>query len=112
MTGIVSIRVSGREIAARTAGQHVGEMALLDTGRPRSAAAVADGEVVVARITAAAFTMLADANPRMWLNVARVLAERLRKRNRFVSPATPASGYVRGVFNGIPVHRPGHSIRV
>ena len=31
--------------------------------------------------------MLADANPRMWRNVARVLAKRLRQRNRFVSPA-------------------------
>ena len=89
LAGMVSIRVSGREIAARTAGQHVGEMALLDPGRPRSAGAVAEGEVVVARITAAAFTALADANPRMWRNVARVLAERLRQRNRFVSPANP-----------------------
>ena len=70
-------------------GQHVGEMALLDPGRPRSAGAVADGEVVVARITAASFTALADANPRMWRNVARVLAERLGQRNRFVSPANP-----------------------
>ena len=50
---------------------------------------MADGEVVVARITAAAFTMLADANPGMWRNVARVLAERLRQRNRFVSPTNP-----------------------
>ncbi len=89
LAGVVSIRVSGREIAARTAGQHVGEMAVLDPGRPRSAAAVADGEVVVARIAAAAFTTLADANPRMWRNVARVLAERLRQRNRFVPPANP-----------------------
>jgi len=89
LAGIVSIRVSGREIAARAAGQHIGEMALLDPGRPRSAAAVAEGEVVVARITAATFTALADANPRMWRNVARVLAERLRQRNRFVSSANP-----------------------
>ena len=32
---------------------------------------------------------LADANPRLWRNVARVLAERLRQRNRFVSPSNP-----------------------
>ena len=50
---------------------------------------MADGEVVVARIPAAVFTALADANPRLWRNVARVLAERLRQRNRFVSPANP-----------------------
>ena len=30
LAGVVSIRVSGREIAVRTAGQHIGEMALLD----------------------------------------------------------------------------------
>ena len=89
LAGIVSIRVSGREIAVRAAGQHVGDMALLDPGRPRSAVAVAEGEVVVARITAPAFTALADANPRLWRNIARVLAERLRQRNRFVAPANP-----------------------
>ncbi len=89
LAGVVSIRVSGREIAVRTAGQHIGEMALLDPGQPRSAGAVADGEVVAARIPAAAFTVLADANPGLWRNVARVLADRLRQRNRFVPPANP-----------------------
>ena len=89
LAGVVSVRVSGREIAVRTAGQHVGEMALLGPGQARSASAIADGEVVTARITASAFTVLADANPRMWRNVARGLAERPRQRNRFVSPANP-----------------------
>ena len=87
LAGVASIRVSGREIAVRTAGQHVGEMALLDQGEPRSASVVADGEVVTARISASAFAGLADSNPRLWRNVARVLSERLRQRNRFVSPA-------------------------
>ena len=82
LAGVVSIRVSGREIAVRTAGQHVGEMALLDPGRPRSAATVAEGEVVIARIPAAAFTALADANSRLWRNV----------------PREPAPGYVPGVI--------------
>ena len=89
LAGVVSVRVSGREIAVRTAGQHVGEMALLDPGQPRSASAVADGEVVVARIPASGFARLADANPRLWRNVARALAERLRQRNRLVPPANP-----------------------
>ena len=64
-------------------------MALLDLGQPRSASAVADGEVVAARISASGFAGLADANPRLWRNVARVLAERLRQRNRFVPPVNP-----------------------
>ena len=33
LAGVVSVRVLGREIAARTAGQHVGEMALVDPGQ-------------------------------------------------------------------------------
>ncbi len=89
LAGVVSIRVSGREIAVRTAGQHVGEMALLDPGQPRSASAVADGEVVACRISASDFAGLADSSPTLWRNVARVLAERLRQRNRFVPPANP-----------------------
>ena len=47
LAGVVSIRVGGREIAVRTAGQHIGEMAVVDPGQPRSASAVAEGEVVV-----------------------------------------------------------------
>ena len=89
LAGTVSIRVGDREVAARSAGHHLGEMAVVDPGQPRSASAVAEGEVVIARVPASAFIDLADANPRLWRNVARGLAERLRQRNRFVSPVNP-----------------------
>ena len=36
LSGIVSVRVNGREVAVRTAGQHIGEMAILDPGQRRS----------------------------------------------------------------------------
>ena len=89
LAGTVSIRVFGRETAVRTAGQHIGEMAVVDPGQPRSASAVSEDEVVAARVPATAFTKLAEANPRLWWNIARVLAERLRQRNRLVSPLNP-----------------------
>ena len=89
LAGLVSIRVVGREIAVRTAGQHIGEMAVVDPGQPRSASAVANSEVVIARLSAEAFTNLAESNPRLWRNIARELAERLRQRNRFVRPMNP-----------------------
>lgn len=89
LAGVVSIRVGGREIAVRTTGQHIGEMAVVDPGQPRSASAVAENEVVVARVSARTFIDLAEANPRLWRNIARGLAERLRQRNRFVSPMNP-----------------------
>lgn len=86
LAGSVSIRVSDRQVATRTAGQHIGEMAALDPGKPRSASAVALDDVVVAKLSATNFTTIAYAYPRLWRNVARDLAERLRQRNRFVSP--------------------------
>ena len=89
LAGVVSIRVGGREIAVRTVGQHIGEMAVVDPGQPRSAAAVADGEVVAAKVAASTFTDLAESNPRLWRNIARGLAERLRQRNRFVPSMNP-----------------------
>ena len=89
LAGVVSIRVGGREIAVRTAGQHIGEMAVVDPGQPRSASAVADGEIVVARVSASTFINLAEAYARLWRNIARTLAERLRQRNRFVSSMNP-----------------------
>ena len=89
LSGAVSIRVGGREVAVRSAGQHLGEMAVVNPGQPRSASAVAIGELVVARVTASTFIDLADDNPRLWRNIARGLADRLRQRNRFVSPVNP-----------------------
>ena len=73
----------------RTAGQHIGEMAVLDAGQPRSASAVAEREVVIARVSADAFGALAESHPQLWHNIARELAERLRQRNQFVSPINP-----------------------
>ena len=89
LTGVVSIRVHDREIAVRTAGQHIGEMALIDPGQRRSASAVAEEEVVIARLSEPAFTDLAESNPRLWRNIARELARRLRQRNRFVTSVNP-----------------------
>ena len=45
--------------------------------------------MVIARTSARAFSDLAEVNPRLWRNIARELAERLRQRNRFVSPVNP-----------------------
>ncbi len=89
LSGIVSIRVNGREVAVRTSGQHVGEMAVLDPGRRRSASAVAEDDVVVARVDALTLNTIAESYPQLWRNIARELSERLRQRNRYVLPMNP-----------------------
>ena len=84
LAGTVSIIVNGREVAVRVSGEEVGEMALLNPGRPRSATVVAKEETVTASVPAGVIRELADSRPALWRNVARVLADRLRQRNRFV----------------------------
>jgi CRP/FNR family cyclic AMP-dependent transcriptional regulator len=86
LCGTVSIRVNKREIAIRKAGEHFGEMALLDTTSLRSASALACETVVVARISEEMFTKVAAKYPELWRRMATTLASRIRERNRFHVP--------------------------
>ena len=84
LSGNVSIRVHGREVARRHAGQHVGEMALINPSSRRSASVVAVDAVTVARVTEADFDKVACARPALWRALARHLCTRLAERNKFV----------------------------
>jgi CRP/FNR family transcriptional regulator, cyclic AMP receptor protein len=78
LKGAVSIAVDGREVAHKEAGEHVGEMAVVDPVTPRSASVVATADTVVARIAEPDFSALADRHPRLWRRIALELASRLR----------------------------------
>lgn len=84
LSGSVSIQIHGREIARRKAGQHVGELALIDPGASRSADVVSIDTVVVARIAEPTFTHLAEKHPRLWRVLALEIGERLRQRSSHV----------------------------
>ena len=84
LAGKVSVCVHGREVAIRHAGQHVGEMALLDPGKPRCATVKALETTVAAKISEAAFTPIANKHPQLWRALAIELANRLRERNKYV----------------------------
>ena len=86
LAGTVSVLVKGRRVATRKAGQHVGEMALLDPGATRSATLVAEEKVVAAQISAVGFREVAGEHPLLWRNLAKDLATRLRQRNEAVAP--------------------------
>lgn len=83
-SGLVGVRVKDREIARRTAGQHVGEMALIDLTAKRSATVSALDETVVAVVTEANFSELATKYPVLWRRLALTLGQRLRERSNFV----------------------------
>ncbi len=89
IAGQVSISVNGRELAVRGAGQHVGEMAMIDPSAPRSATVTAITQTVVARIQERDFAAMAAEYPFLWRQLAVELGCRLRERSRFVKAPNP-----------------------
>jgi CRP/FNR family transcriptional regulator, cyclic AMP receptor protein len=87
LAGEFSIVVNQRVVARKRAGEHVGEMALLDPDARRSASAIAVSDSVVARISESEFTALADKFPRLWRRIAMELASRLRNESETPAPA-------------------------
>lgn len=84
LMGEVSILVNGQEVARRRAGQHVGEMALIDKSARRSATMIAREPVVAAKISEPDFSAIAQKNPYLWKRIAVELGSRLRERSRFI----------------------------
>lgn len=105
LAGRVRITVKGDLINYRAAGTHVGEMALV-LGCLRTASVIAEEPCVVARVEGASFKMVANSHPKIWENMARVLARRLDERKRFIRDPNPrpyvfigSSGEQRDVAN-------------
>ncbi len=89
LAGSVHIRIAGFKVAERKAGQHVGEMALIDPSQPRSASAVAAEPTVGLVVSEEHFTAVASRFPHMWRQIAKEISERLRQRNKFIRPSNP-----------------------
>lgn len=83
--GRASVQVHGREVAVRKAGDHVGEMALLEPTAPRSATLMALEETVAVEIPEPEVYALAQKYPEIWHSMARVLSARLRERGNLVA---------------------------
>lgn len=70
-----------KEIAVVGAGEYVGEMGAIDNV-PRSASAVAQGQVVCAPVTPADFMDMLRKNPDEAIDLLKILFQRLREANR------------------------------
>lgn len=79
ISGKVCVSIDGREIATVGAGMHVGEIALLEPFKGRSASVVATETVVAALITQQRFTEISRFHPELWRRIAIELARRLVK---------------------------------
>ena len=80
LSGRISIVINNKEVAQRAAGQHFGEMALIDPA-PRSATIVAVEDTMIANVSEPDFTELADHLPKLWRYLALELAEIIRLQN-------------------------------
>jgi CRP/FNR family cyclic AMP-dependent transcriptional regulator len=106
LAGRVAIVVNGRELAYRTAGEHVGEMALIDPSARRSASVLATEDTVVAIVREQAFSSLADRFPQLWRRLAVELGNRLRERSKYVSiPNAKPVVFVGSSTESLPVAR-------
>ena len=85
LSGTFRVFVNGREVAIRTSGQHLGEMAIIDPASSRTATVIASEQSVVAQLNEENFLKLADKNPRIWRNLALELCHRLDERKKFHS---------------------------
>jgi CRP/FNR family transcriptional regulator, cyclic AMP receptor protein len=86
LSGSVAVVIKGNEINSRKAGQHVGEMAAIEPSQKRSATNVAHDTVVALRVKSAAFQVLGEEFPQIWLAIARELSRRLLQRNDLIRP--------------------------
>jgi predicted nucleotide-binding protein len=95
IAGSVSIMINKREIASRSGGTHVGEMACLDPTARRSATIVTKEKTVVLKLSESAVTPIARSFPEFWRRLAVELATRLRERTKFIrEPNSVSSVFV------------------
>lgn len=83
IAGAANVLVNGRVVAKRSAGHHVGEMALIDPTAKRSATVKASELTVAAVLTEPVFSELGDKSPKLWRRIAIELASRLRERSKY-----------------------------
>ncbi len=81
LQGEFSVAIGGRIVARKKAGEHVGEMAVVDPHAPRSASVTALSDSVVARIAESDFSALANKFPELWRRIALELAGLVRDGN-------------------------------
>ena len=84
VSGSVSVIINKREIAVRSSGTHVGEMALLDRTARRSATILTRERTVLFKLSERNVSRIARNYPEFWRRLAVELATRLRERTRFI----------------------------
>lgn len=86
VSGSVSVSVKGKEVATRTAGEIVGEMAAIEPAQKRAATVTAHDTVVALKVSSAVFGSIGREFPQVWKPIAQELSRRLFQRNHLIQP--------------------------
>jgi CRP/FNR family cyclic AMP-dependent transcriptional regulator len=89
LAGSARISIRGFPIQIRRAGQHVGEMELVDPTQPQTATSTAIERTVALVVEEAAFAAVAARHPEIWRQIAKDLGDQIRNRNLFIRPSNP-----------------------
>jgi CRP/FNR family transcriptional regulator, cyclic AMP receptor protein len=82
LAGVFFVTIGRQVVSRRAAGEHVGEMSVVDSEVPRSATVTSGSEAVIARISEPEFSAIADRFPSLWRRIAQELGGRLRRVTR------------------------------
>lgn len=83
LIGQVEVIVNGRKVADRYNGECIGEMAILTPTALRSATVTATRPTLTLRVTEPDFRVIAETFGKVWKAIAKIVASRLRQRERF-----------------------------
>jgi predicted nucleotide-binding protein len=89
VAGRVLVKIKGHEIDIMGPGEHFGEMVVIDCSAVRSASVFALEKTVLAKISEAKFSKLAQDFPTLWREIACRLGQRLRQRNELIRERNP-----------------------
>lgn len=104
LAGAVRITIRGFPVQFRRAGQHVGEMELVDPSQPQSATSTAIERTVALVVEEAAFAAVAARYPEIWRQIAKDLGDQIRNRNIFIRPSNPKPQmFVASASESLPV---------
>lgn len=89
LSGKFRIVINNRDVAIRTSGIHVGEMALIDPKAVRCGSVISVQDSVVGKISEQDFSKIADKFPRLWRLLSIELCDRLRQLNEIITVPNP-----------------------
>jgi CRP/FNR family cyclic AMP-dependent transcriptional regulator len=115
LSGRMRVNVNGRDVAIRGPGEHIGEMAVIDSASPRTATVVAAELSILAKLSEAEFAQIADRHSSVWKALALQLCKRLNERKRFhaepnakpiifIGSSSERRMLAEAIANGIPSH--------